>query len=389
MRRIGVDERRARLATRHHLIGSSVAATPTEAARGVVALHATDPATVFLSVHARTAPVEIDAIERALYEERSLMRMLAMRRTMFVVPADVAPALQASCTKAVAVTQRRKYTQFIEAAGIGDSAWLAEVEDATVAALAARGEATGAELSKDEPRLRSRVMLSEGKTYAAATNITTWVLFMLAAEGRIVRGRPRGSWTSSQWRWLTTERWFPDGLPDLPVEEARVALVRLWLAAFGPGTLADLRWWTGWTAAHVKQALTAIRPVEVDLDGTPGLVLPGDEAPTAPPEPWVSLLPALDATPMGWQGRDWFLGPHAPRLFDRSGNIGPTIWCDGRIVGGWAHRPDGDVAYQLLEDVGREATSEIEAAAARLTKWIGPIRVIPRFRTPLDRELAK
>jgi hypothetical protein len=37
--------------------------------------------------------------------------------------------------------------------------------------------------------------------------------------------------------------------------------------------VADLRWWTGWTAAQVKAALTAIGPVEVDMDGEVGLVL--------------------------------------------------------------------------------------------------------------------
>src|SRR5690242_657043 len=99
MRRIGVEQRRARLAVRHHLAGSALAATPVDAARGVVALHATDPATVFLSVWARTPPVELDAIERALYEQRSLLRMLAMRRTMFVTPVDLAPVLHAACTK--------------------------------------------------------------------------------------------------------------------------------------------------------------------------------------------------------------------------------------------------------------------------------------------------
>ena len=36
---------------------------------------------------------------------------------------------------------------------------------------------------------------------------------------------------------------------------------------------------------------------------------------------------------MGWKEREWFLGGHAPALFDRSGNIGPTAWSDARIAG--------------------------------------------------------
>ena len=71
--------------------------------------------------------------------------------------------------------------------------------------------------------------------------------------------------------------------------------------------------------------------------------------------PWVALLPALDPTTMGWQARDWYLGSHKAQLFDRNGNAGPTIWLDGRIVGGWAIRDAGEVVTGLLEDVGREA----------------------------------
>jgi hypothetical protein len=388
VRRIGFEERRARLGSRHHLAASAIAATPVEAARGVVALHATDPASVFLSLYARTASVEVKAIEHALYEERSLVRMLGMRRTMFVVPAELAPVIQAGCTNAIATMQRRRYTQLLLQAGVGDGEWLADVEASTVRALAARGEATGAQLSSDEPRLRTPVLLAEGKPYAAKQNVTTWVLFLLAAEGRIVRGRPLGSWTSSQYRWSPMDAWLPGGLAELPAGQASAALVRAWLAAFGPGTVADLRWWTGWTAAQVKQALAAIGPVEVDLGGATGLVLPDDLEPPASPAPWVALLPALDPTAMGWAERSWYLGPHVPALFDRSGNVGPTVWCDGRVVGGWAQRASGEVVYRLLEDVGGEAETAIEAAAERLTGWIGAVRVTPRFRTPLERELT-
>jgi hypothetical protein len=339
-------------------------------------------------MQARTESVDVEAIEHALYDERTLLRMLGMRRTMFVVPVETAPVIQAASTRAIAAAQRRKYTQFISGAGLGDGAWLAEVEDSTARALTQLGEATGAQLSAVEPRLRSQVSMAEGKAYGNKVNITTWVLLLLAADGRIVRGRPNGSWTSTQWRWSPMERWLPDGMAELTVEDARVELARRWLAAFGPATVADLRWWTGWTAGDVKKALSAIGPVEVDLGGATGIVLPDDLEQTDEPEPWVALLPALDPTAMGWTERSWYLGAHGPALFDRSGNVGPTVWCDGRIIGGWAQRADGEVVYRLLEDVGSDTVAAVEAAAARLAKWIGSVRVIPRFRTPLERELT-
>ena len=167
--------------------------------------------------------------------------------------------------------------------------------------------------------------------------------------------------------------------------------MRRWLRAFGPGTVADLKWWTGWGLRQTRAALAALDTVEVALDGSdePGLLLADDAEPVAASAPWVALLPGLDPTPMGWADRDWYLGPHRPVLFDRNGNIGPTVWCDGRIVGGWAHRENGEVAVRLLEDVGAKAAAAIEAEAGGVSDWLAAVnvRVRARFPTPLELEL--
>ena len=390
MRRISVEERRARLGRRHSLERGSAATDLVELAGGLVGLHATDPATVFLAARARLRDGSHAEIERVLYEERSVLRMIGMRRTMFVLPLELAAVVHASCTEAVASSQRRRYAKLIEEGGIAKNGatWLAKVMAMTMEALEARGEAYASELSKDVPLLRKKLSFGEGTKWAGNTSMTTWVLFLLAAEGRIVRGRPRGAWTSSQWRWVPAASWFPRPLPRLDDEEARETLARRWLTSFGPATVTDLKWWTGWTLSQTRTTLAAIGAVEVDLDGTPGFVMPDDVDVAPSPEPWVALLPALDPTVMGWKERAWYLGEHGPALFDRSGNAGPTVWWNGRIVGGWAGRKDGRVAFQLLEDVGADATAQVEAEAARLEAWLGGVSVIPRFRVPLERELA-
>ncbi len=388
LRAVGAAERRARMAVRHHLAPGERAATVAAAVAGIVALHGTDPASVYLAGRARTADVDKAAIEHALYEERSLVRMLGMRRTVFVVPADLVPVIQAACTDQIAERLRRQLAAVVQDAGVAPDAatWLKEVGEGTVALLAARGSATGAELARDEPRLRTQLIAAADNPYGGAVNLTTRLLTLLSAEGLIVRGRPRGGWTSSQFTWSAApER------TDLPAGAARAALARRWLAAFGPALPADLQWWTGWTAAQVRQALSSLDIAEIDLDGTPGIVLADDQEPVDSAEPWAALLPALDPSAMGWRERSWYVGGHAAALFDRSGNIGPTAWWDGRIVGGWAQRADGEIAVRLLEDAGSEAAAAIAAEAERLRDWIGPLsrtRVIPRFRTPLERELA-
>jgi hypothetical protein len=390
VRTISVEERRTRLARRHFLAPEAKAGDPVELAGGMAGLHATDPATVFLAARARLREPAATEVSRALYEDRALLRMIGMRRTMFVFPLELAAVVQVACTESIAASQRRRYAKLIEEGGISEDgqAWLDEAAVATLEALEARGEAYAADLSADVPQLREKLHYGEGRKWAGSTSMTTWVLFLLAAEGHIVRGRPRGAWTSSQWSWVPAGSWLAAPLPKLEAEAARAQLAARWLSAYGPAGVIDLKWWSGWNLTQTRTALAAIGAVEVDLEGTPGFLLPGDDEPDPEPEPWAALLPALDPTVMGWKERAWYLGEHGPALFDTAGNAGPTVWWSGRIVGGWAARKDGEIAFRLLEDVGADAVAAVEAEAARLKEWLGEASVLPRFGTPLARELT-
>jgi hypothetical protein len=318
-----------------------------------------------------------------------------MRRTVFVAPAELVGAIQDGTTATIFDRERRKLVQLLADGGIADaSAWYQRLEDATLDALRRRGGAFGAELAAEVPELATRVELARGTPAATTIGLTTRVLFLLAARGLIVRGRPRGTWLSNQYQWWPTERWLsgPDGpardAPHDPVE-ARTTLLERYLARFGPVTVADIRWWTGWTAGDTRAALARLEVTAVELDDhSEALVLTRDLDDRPTPQAGAALLPALDPTAMGWKERAWYLGDHRDALFDRSGNVGPTLWWEGRIVGGWAQRANGEIATRQLEDIGTAGARAIEDAAAAMTSWIGDIRVTPRFRTPLERVLV-
>ncbi len=393
VRRVSDDERRSRLGRRQFLAGDARDGSDVvTVAGGLVGLHGSDPASVFLAARARVPGLTVGDLEAALYEERSLVRMLAMRRTMFVVPVPLVPVLQAACTDTVAVMIHTRLVAALSKTelGAGAEAWYDGVLEATLAAVEARGHATGAQLSADVPDLRHKLVMGEGKSWGGEITITTQTLTLLAARGQLVRGRPRGTLISSQYEWAATDRWLARVPEPWPAEEARLELARRWLAAFGPATVDDVQWWTGWNKGQTKAVLAALgdEVVEVELDdGTPALLATADAEPVEPPGPWVALLPALDPTAMGWKGRDFYLGPHRDRLFDRNGNVGPTAWNDGRIVGGWAQRRDGEVIVRLLEDAGADAAAALTAEAEVVQDWLGDVVVKPRFVTPLEREL--
>jgi hypothetical protein len=384
VRVITTSERRSRLARRHHL-AAEAPATDAEALAGrLVGLHASDPASVFLSAQARVPGFEPAHLEDAMYEEGRLRKHLAMRRTLFVFPTELLPVVQAACTDAVLANERRRLRNDVERQGIASDGarWLSRTERATLRTLAELGSATGAQLSKAVPELRAKITIGEGRSWGGDFGVAGRVLTILSASGKIVRGRPATTWKSSQHRWVLGDR-----IPAMPDAEARIELVRRWLSAFGPATEADLAWWTGLGLTRVRAAAKVLGVVAVDLDGEPGIVLADDLEPEPPVAPWAAFLPSLDPTVMGWKRRDWYLGEHGPALFDSSGNAGPTVWWDGRIVGGWTQRPSGEVAYRFLEDVGADATAAVEQEAARLEGWLGGTVATTRFPTPLDREL--
>ena len=392
MQRIDVEERRRRLVCRHRLAPEKRARDPLEATRSVVVLHSTDAVTVFLSVHARTEGVSPAEIERALYDDRSLVRVLGMRRTLFAAPRELVPVVYASCTRTIAARERRRLEGWIRDSGISTrpGPWLTRAKKRALAELEARGDATTTELAAAVPSLGKRLRLGSGTRFETTQTVAARVLPQLAMDGLVFRGRPRGTWTSPQYRWVPATAWLGGPVESMDPSAAQAELLRRWLARFGPGTETDLRWWTGWTARETRAALAAVSHADVDLDGATGYVLGEDLEPTpALPEPSAALLPTLDPTTMGWKERDWYLGTHAKLLFDRNGNAGPTIWWEGRVVGGWSQRRDGEIVFELLEDVGADAVHAVEAEAARVADWLGDVRFSPGFLPPFQRGLAE
>ncbi|KRF37785.1 hypothetical protein ASG94_03495 [Nocardioides sp. Soil805] len=356
--------RRHGIAPRHRL------ADPVAATRAMTVLHSTEPPTPYLSVHARVDGMTRADLDRALYDDRSLVKQLAMRRTLFVFPRDLLPAAWGSASARVALIERRRIAKDVEKAGIaadGD-AWLDAARARVLAHLDEHPEGLPArEVGRLFPELATPVDVSAGSLWNH-----TRLLTHLGLTAHLVRGRNGGHWRISRPVWVPMAGWLGEEPVPLAPEEGYAALVARWLRTFGPGTETDVVWWLGATKGAVRRALADLGALPVALEsGDTGWLLPDDLEPEPPVEPWAALLPVLDATLMGWKQRDWYLDPaHVPYLFDTNGNGGTTAWWDGRVVGCYVQDGAGTVHVVLREDPGADARAALDVEAERLTAWL-------------------
>ena len=335
------------LVRRHYLGGG--AAGPEAVTQALVALHATDPASVYLSILARSTTSSLADVSAAMYERRSLVRWMAMRRTLFLLPRTDVPIVQAAISTPLAAVLRRRLISQLKRNGTeppvsGDlETWLSSLQGQVEHALRARGSATGAELAADVPALRT--LIPPRAASDRPQNVTSSLLTIMSAQGRIVRGTPTGPWTSRHHRWEPVERWWHDGLPELAAEDSQRELARRWLARFGPATVDDLQWWTGWNKTTVRHALRELPVEDVDLHGDTGIALVDDDLDDATDPSGRRAAARSRPHPHGLETTRLVLRhPAAPRIRQPGQHRAHSVVGrrDHRLLGRGCHRRDPD-----------------------------------------------
>jgi hypothetical protein len=361
---------------------------------GVVGLHSSDPVTVYLSAAQRMRAGSIEAVDDALYNVRSVFRIHAMRRTLWVFPGELVRAAQVSTTMALVRAERKRLATYLTDSGVTDKPdeWIDAGCNALIAELTERGEASTRQLGEALPQYTAAIQISPGKSYGVAASAHTRLLLLLGFTGTIIRARPIGSWVSGQYRWAPTGLWSGNRWKEEQVPtgaEAQATMIAAYLRAFGPATLVDAQWWSGWSKAVLVKAIKTVGAIEVDTDHGPAFVAPDDlDVGVGEVEPWVALLPSLDPTTMGWKQRAWYLPDElAGQVFDRNGNGGPTVWADGRIIGAWAQREDGSITT-LTSPLTATHRKLLDAEIERVRALVGDTRFRERFPSPLSRTLA-
>jgi Winged helix DNA-binding domain len=370
--RLGWDQVVAWRLRRHHLAARAPRRRALEVAAAICGLHAQVMSSAELTLWARVEDLEPDAVRRALWEERTLVKTWAMRGTLHLLPAAELPLWQA------ALRTRDRYFRPVWLRNFGVTGQeLERLIEAVDQALDGR-VLTREELAREVGRLTGSAALGDKVRHSWGA-----LLKPAAHYGRLCFGPSDGQ----RVRFTRLDRWLPDWREHDP-DSAVLETARRFLAASGPVTREDYaRWWGvespagGRTLARLGDEL-----VPVEVDGTPAWLLAahaGEVALAAPPAgaAAVRLLPAFDQYVVtASRHADRLLpGPFRDRVYRPQGWLSPVLLVNGRMDGVWRHEVKGRGVHVSIEPfvelsaaTRRAAEREAERLAAALG---GPLQL--------------
>jgi hypothetical protein len=295
-----------------------------ELVRALVGIQAQEPGAAALSIRARTEGVSAAGVERALVEDRSVVRTWAMRGTIHIVPTEDARWLNDLLAPAALTASHRRLGQL----GVPEADRPRAVA-AIRAALGAHGPLTRAELMEHVARAG---IVTTGQAAAHLPQLA-------ALEGHVCFGPPAGAKPT----YVLRDDWLGP-LPARPRTDALAEMARRYVGAYGPAAPEDLAAWSGLPLRDARAGWATIAPglVEVRVRGERAWVA-GDAAALLaeplPEQPPLRLMPAFDTYLLGYRTRDLAVPPeHARRVWPGGGMVRPTVVENGLAVATWRRR---------------------------------------------------
>jgi hypothetical protein len=361
MRTLSADQGLAGALARHSLVrpGASIE----DIATGLVGLHNTTQPTPYLSMRARRNGFTRPQLDELMWVKWRLARLRGMRLTIFVFPRDLLE---------IAAAATRHISEPLAARWLAESGITPEEFERLAAAV---------EEALDDGPLTSRALRRELGVPQSVD--LPGVIGRMCDVGRLVGGAPPRSWRSSVRQY---HRW-ADVLPEVDLHRWREAdaireLIRRYVRSYGPVTVDDISWWTGFTKGRCRRALEGLTVEEVAITTWPGPLYRTAGDPIAEdPGDAIRALPLLDPYVQGYRDRHRFLDPNRHGfVFDGGGNSAPTLLHRGRIIGVWqvSDDPEPSVRYHVFADqpASIRRAAEADLAEAGTLHFDHPVDVI-------------
>lgn len=328
------------LLEKQHLTAGTPAPDVTRLSADIAGLHATGTTEPYLAAFARSPAFQRAQLDAALFRDRTLARLRCMRGTVFILPLDMGPIAFA----AMRSFYEKGSVRYMEAQGITQEAY-----------AGASGEILSALRGRMLSAAEIRQEIGHDDLHFSS------ILNLMCDRALLLRMEPTGGWRARNFRYGILVECLPGtDMERYREDEATALLIGWYLRAYGPATEEDMAWWTGLGKTRIRQALRSLgeKVTSVEVDGLDrGLLLLSEQLDTLrhvtpAGETTVNLLPALDPYVMGYKQRARYMDDRqTPHLFDRAGNITPTILVDGRVKGVWDYSDGKEIRFYLLEDL--------------------------------------
>ena len=332
----------------------------------ICGLHAQVMSSAELTLWARVEDLGGDAVEQALWKDRSLVKLWAMRGTLHLLPAaELGTWLAALGT----------YEHYLKPVWLRGFKITQEELEQLVAAI---GDALDGELLTREELGDEVVRLTRSKAMAERIQ-GSWGPYLKPAsfQGLLCFGPGEGQ----RVRFTAPASWVPGGVPEVDPDGALREVTRRYLGAFAPATRDDFgRWWAV-SPAQAGRMLGVLgdEVAQVDVDGDSCWMLAehvAEAARLAKPANVARLLPGFDQWVIGAsRTAPALLDPaHKARVYRPQGWVSPVLLVNGRMEGVWKHeRKAGRILVEVepFGELPAWARKQATAEAGRLARHLG------------------
>ncbi len=352
---------------RHHLEKRARAGALLDVASRLCGLHAQVMSSAELTAWARVEGLARTAVQRALWERRTLVKTWAMRGTLHVLPARDLPVWYSALSTSPRYLSPARWQN---AFGIS----LREVERLSDCIA----EALDGRVMTREALMHEVSRISGSAAFSARVVESSWgtILKPAAFSGRLCFGPNVGT----RVQFTRPDSWLPGGMQLIDTKEATAEAARRFLAAHGPASMHDLARWWGGGMATVRAWIAALgdEVSAVEIDGTKAYILAKDERALARCEPCrtVRLLPAFDQYVIvaSYHAGRLLPGDLRGRVYRPQGWVSPVLMIDGRMEGVWRHETKGsrvEVTIEPFRGVPAWARKGAREEAERLAAYLG------------------
>jgi hypothetical protein len=319
-----------------------------------------------LTLWARVEDLEPDAVQEALWKERSLVKTWAMRGTLHLLPASELPIW----VGAQGVLKPRHHApSWLRYFGLTREE--AESLIAAIPEALADRMLTREELAQEVGRLVGSEELG-GKLRQS------WgaLLKPAAFRGHLLFAPSIGQ----NVRFARPDRWLEDWQP-VDSEEAAREVTRRYLGAYGPATREEFARWFGTVSpARSGRLIEGLgeEVTSVEIEGSQAWMLAEHLPELEATEPLgvVRLLPAFDHYVVAAPRNREAVLPEAlkRRVYRSQGWLSPVLLVDGRMEGVWRHERKGERLAVRIEPFGEQpgwVRRAAEGEAERLSRFLG------------------